>query len=145
MTNEYRNSVTAYKENTENGTLHPIQSLSLLPADFNGASSAADIHLTPDNRFLYVSNRGHESITIISVDSLSGWMKFLHCTATEKTPRSFDIDPDGKFLYAGGQGSGKLAAYRLDRADGALQRFQTYDVGSFPVWVLVVRMDGCKE
>jgi 6-phosphogluconolactonase len=138
--NEFASSVTAYRFNPSHGTLSAFQSLSMLPKNFSGQNKAADIHLTPDNRFLYASNRGHESIAAYSIDSISGTMTFLGNFATEKSPRSFDIDPDGKFLYAGGQGSGNLAAYRIDHLNGTLTLFDTYYVGNHPAWVMIVRM-----
>ncbi len=95
----------------------------------------------PDNRFLYASNRGHESIAGYSIDSVTGRMTSIGNFATEKSPREFDIDPSGKFLYAGGQGSGKLAAYRIDNRTGRLALFNTYDVGNHPAWVLVVPVE----
>ena len=61
-------------------------------------------------------------------------------TPTEKTPRSFDLDPGGRFLFAAGESSGKLAAYRVDPKSGDLERTGTYELGKMPWWVLCVRM-----
>jgi len=137
--NEFGSSVTAYRLNQAVGSLSKFQTLSSLPADFAGTNTGADIHLTPDGRFLYVSNRGHESIAAFSVDTITGALTSLGQFVTEKTPRSFAVDPSGKFLYAGGQGSGKIAAYRINRQSGQLAHFATYDAGKNPVWILTMQ------
>jgi 6-phosphogluconolactonase len=136
--NEFSSTITAYQLDVSSGTLAPFQSLSTLPQGFTGKNKAADIHLTPNDRFLYASNRGDESISGYAIDSVSGTMTSMGFFATEKTPRSFDIDPSGHFLYAGGQGSGKLAAYRIHATTGQLTLLDTYDVGKHPAWVLIV-------
>jgi 6-phosphogluconolactonase len=141
FSNEFSSTVTAYHFDTSNGTLSAFQSLSMLPKDFAGINKAADIHLTPDNRFLYASNRGHESIAGYSIDSVTGRMTSIGNFATEKSPREFDIDPQGKFLYAGGQSSGRIAAYCIDKRTGWLTLLNTYEVGRNPAWVLIVQID----
>ncbi len=142
--NEFGSTVTAYQLDPE-GRLAAFQSLSTLPPQFTGHNSAADIHLTPDNRFLYASNRGDESIAAFAVDSVSGSLTSVGIYATEKTPRAFDIDPDGNYLYVGGQGSGKLAAYRIDHRTGQLTLLKTYDVGNHPAWVIIVPMNTLEK
>jgi 6-phosphogluconolactonase len=138
--NEFESTVTAYRLNPE-GTLSELQTLSSLPKDFAGTNTGADIHLTPDGRLLYASNRGHESIAAFSVDATTGRLTSMGCFPTEKTPRSFSLDPSGRFLYAGGQGSGRVAAYRINSRSGQLVPFATYDVGKNPVWILTNRLD----
>jgi 6-phosphogluconolactonase len=133
--NERGSSVTAYAFDEKTGTLTPGRTVSTLPADFTGNNTCADIALTPDARFLYASNRGHDSLAGFMVDEKTGALTPIGQFATEKTPRSFSIDPAGRFVYAAGQGSGKLAAYRLDAKSGALERFDTYEVGKEPAWV----------
>ncbi len=140
VVNEFNSTVTAYRLNPPTGTLSPFQNLSTLPREYTEANATADIHLTPDNRFLYASNRGHDSIAGFSVDPVTGALASVGQFAAEKTPRGFDIDPTGRFLYAGGQGSGKLAAYQIDSGTGQLTRIGTYGVGNNPVWVLVVEL-----
>jgi len=137
---EFSSTVTVYRLDPFTGSLTAFQHISMLPEGFAGTNTAADIHLTPDNRFLYASNRGHDSIAGFSVDPVTGALASAGQFATEKTPRGFDIDPAGRFLYAGGQGSGRLAAYRIDSRTGQLTRFDTYDAGNHPVWVLVVEL-----
>jgi 6-phosphogluconolactonase len=89
---------------------------------------------------LYVSNRGHDSIACFRVDAQDGKLTAIGQEPTEKTPRSFDLDPNGKFLLAAGEASGKLAVYRIDGEAGTLKRVQTYEVGKQPWWVMVVEL-----
>jgi 6-phosphogluconolactonase len=100
------------------------------------------IRLHASNRFLYVSNRGHDSIAAFRIDPTTGELTGLGQIATEKTPRSFDLDPSGKFPFAAGESSGRLASYRVDRASGRLERFATEEVGKTPWWVQTVRLAG---
>ena len=80
---------------------------------------------------------GHDSIAAFSLND-DGKLSVIGQTTTEKTPRSFDIDPSGKYLFAAGESSGKLAGYRIDREKGNLTRFATYDLGKMPWWVMTV-------
>lgn len=137
--NEFGSSVTVYRLHAADGTLSAMQTLSTLPGGYAGANAAADVHGTPDGRFLYASNRGHESIAAFSIDTASGALSSIGRFVTEKTPRAFAIDPDGKFLYAGGQGSGRIAAYTINRQNGHLALFAVYDAGKNPVWILLMR------
>lgn len=137
--NERGSSVTAYAFDEQTGTLTPGRTVSTLPKGFAGSNSCAEIALTPDVRFLYASNRGHDSLAGFAVDEKTGELTPLGQFTTEKTPRSFGIDPGGRFVYAAGQGSGKLAAYRVDPQSGALERFATYALGKEPAWVQVLQ------
>lgn len=137
--NEQGGSVTAYAVDAKAGTLQAVQTVSTLPADFKETNACAEIKIHPSGRLLYVANRGHDSIARFSVDE-TGKLTAAGRTPTEKTPRSFDLDPDGRFLFAAGESSGKLAAYRLDEKTGGLERFADYDVGPRLWWVLVVRI-----
>lgn len=87
----------------------------------------------------YVSNRGHDSIACFALDD-EGKVSSLGQEPTEKTPRSFDLDPSGKFLFAAGESSGKLAVYGVDGKSGRLKRLRTYEVGKTPWWVLAVEV-----
>jgi 6-phosphogluconolactonase len=135
--NEQGGSVTAYALDRKAGTLKVLQTVSTLPQDFKGTNACAELKVHPSGRFLYVSNRGHDSIATFALDE-EGKLSALGQTATEKTPRSFDIDPSGKFLIAAGESSGKLAVYRIDPKTGALTPVGTYEAGKMPWWVLAV-------
>jgi 6-phosphogluconolactonase len=140
VVNEQGSSVTAYHLDSQAGTLRPFQTVSTLPSDFRGTNACAEIRLHPSGHYLYVSNRGHDSIACFRVNAVDGTLSATGHAATEKTPRSFDLDPEGHFLYAAGEASNKLAAYRVQQDTGALDRFTTYDVGRQPWWVLAVRL-----
>jgi 6-phosphogluconolactonase len=138
--NEQGGSVTVYRLDSKGGTLQPFQTIATLPPTFIGTNACAEIKIHPSGRFVYTSNRGHDSIACFKVDPRDGRLTALGQEPTEKTPRSFDLDPEGRFLYAAGEASGKVAAYRVDPTTGALQRFATYEVGRRPWWVLAVRL-----
>ena len=128
---------------TEAGTLKPIQNLVTQPDGFNGKITTADLHLTPDARFLYVSNRditrrgaptGKDSIVGFRVDAQTGHLKLIGRYACERVPRSFAIDKLGRYLYVAGQGDAKLGAYQIEES-GALKKIGQYSVGQGPIWV----------
>ena len=138
--NEQGSSVTAFRLDRNSGHLKPFQTLSTLPDGFTGRNSCSHLELTPNGKFLYAANRGHDSIAGYAVDSKTGMLTSLGQTRTEATPRSFNVEPGGRFLFAAGQSSGTLAAYRIDAKSGKLQRFATYAVGKRPWWVLAVKL-----
>jgi 6-phosphogluconolactonase len=135
---EQGSSVTAYSYDPAAG-LKPLQTLSTLPSDFQSRNTTADVKVHPSGKFVWVSNRGHDSLACFSIDS-SGRLAPAGHTPTEKTPRSFDIDPTGHFAFGAGEGSGKLAAFQIDEATGQLSRLRTYDVGQSLTWVLAVQL-----
>ena len=134
---EQGSSVTAYRVDPETG-LTPFQTLSTLPADFQGQNSTAEVKVHPGGRFVWVSNRGHDSLAGFAIDQDTGKLTPLGQTPTEKTPRSFEIDPSGRYVFGAGEGSGKLAVFRINTSDGALERIQTLDVGKSLTWILAV-------
>ena len=138
--NEQGSSVTAYRMNAKTGQLRPFQTLSTLPKDFSARNSCAHVELTPNGKFLYAANRGHDSLAGFAVNTKTGKLTSMGQTPTEQTPRSFNVEPGGRFLFAAGQRSGKLAAYRINPNTGALKRIATYTVGNRPWWVLAVRL-----
>jgi 6-phosphogluconolactonase len=135
--NEQGSSITAYRYDPASG-LMPLQTLSTLPADFQGPNTTADVKVHPSGKFVWVSNRGHDSLAGFAIDG-SGKLSPLEQTPTEKTPRSFEIDPSGRFAFGAGEGSGKLAVFQIDTDTGKLTRLRTYDVGQSLTWVLAVR------
>ena len=114
------------------------EDLSTLPADFEADNTCAQIHIDPQGTFLYVSNRGHDSIAEFTIDAESGKLSAVGHQHTEPTPRVFNIDGTGNFLFVGGQGSGRLATYRIDRDTGKLSPLANYAVGENPMWVLFI-------
>ena len=136
---EQGSAIAAFDVDRKSGRLTFRERLSTLPKSYLGKNSNARIEITPDGRFLYVANRGHNSLAGFGADPKTGALKGIGITPTETVPRGFNIDPTGRFLYAAGQASGKLAAFRIDRENGSLKRFATYEVGERPWWVLVVK------
>jgi 6-phosphogluconolactonase len=141
FTNELSSTVSAYRFEATRGALTEFQEMPALPADFSDDNTTADLHLTPDGRFLYASNRGHDSIVGYRVDPETGRLDFIDWFEAEPRPRSFAIDLTGRFLYVAGQDSGNVASYRIDPSTGRLARIATYEVGSAPTWIEVVAID----
>ena len=135
---EQGSAIAAFDLDRKTGQLTFRECLSTLPKSYLGKNSNARIEITPDGRFLYVANRGNNSLAGFSANPKTGALKGINITPTEAVPRGFNIDPSGRFLYAAGQASGKLAAFRINKETGALKRFATYEVGKRPWWVLVV-------
>ena len=146
--NERGGGISVWEFNPQQGTLSLVQTLSSLPPNFAGNSAAADIHLTPDGRFAYVSNRHlakadeqpQDTLAAFAVDPKSGRVKAVGHYPTGSLPRSFCIDLDGKFVYSAGQKSGTLDAYKIDQQSGALERIATYETGPVPIWVMCGRV-----
>jgi 6-phosphogluconolactonase len=119
--NELSGTITAFTFDTVQGTLHPIQTISTLPADFTGENTCADIHISPDGAFLYASNRGHDSIAAFQIQPESGTLKFIEHVSTQgKTPRNFALTSDGRFLLVANQDSNSIVSYAIDTATGRL-------------------------
>ena len=140
FSNEQGSSVTAY--HSEAGALTAFQTVGTLPEGFAGSNTCAQIHITPSGRFVYTSNRGHDSIAGFSIDEATGGLTSVGQQPTEQTPRAFTIDPTGGFLFAAGQGSGRLASYRIDQRTGALTPLEVYPAGRNPMWVLIADLSG---
>jgi len=120
------------------GSLREVQRTSALPPGFTGKPWAADLHLAPDGRHLYASERTTSTITTYAVDAASGQLKTQSQVPTEQTPRGFAIDPSGRYLIASGQASHAIAVYAIDAGSGALTALQRYGVGKNPNWVEIV-------
>ncbi len=115
-----------------------MQTITTLPAGFTARNTCSQIHLTSSGRFLYVANRGHNSIAGFAVDG-SGHLTSVGHVSTEAVPSAFGLDPAGHFLFAAGTASGRLASYRINGETGALSPLSTYAVGQRPAAVLVTR------
>jgi 6-phosphogluconolactonase len=118
-----------------------LQTASVLPPGFaTGAPWAADLHLTPDGRFLYASERRSSTLASFAVDTTRGTLASLATTPTETEPRGFAITPDGRFLFAVGQASHRLSRYAIDSASGELTKLGDQPVGTNPNWVEIVEL-----
>ncbi len=119
--NELHATVTVFAVAPAQGNLKDVQTIATLPADFTSPNTSADIHVSPDGRFLYCSNRGHDSIAAFAIDSRSGQLTFIaHESTGGKTPRNFAIDPTGAFLLVANQNSDNIVTFRRDTKTGRL-------------------------
>jgi 6-phosphogluconolactonase len=159
LLNELNGMVNAYAVDLQTGVLAEIQSISAVPPDaklapgipappLGGPQPAprpdreeikcADIHITPDGRFLYSSERTSNTLAAFMVDSANGKLTYIKSYETETYPRGFNIDPRGNFLIAAGQKTDQLSVHRINRANGELQRLKRYPVGKDPNWIEIV-------
>jgi 6-phosphogluconolactonase len=118
--------------------LSEIETGTMLPAHFLGEANVADIHVTPDGRFLYASERQTSTLTGFRIDAASGFLAPIGRWATETTPRGFAICPRGRFLLAAGLDSNRLSVHAIDPEQGALTLQGQYPVGGMPNWVEIV-------
>jgi 6-phosphogluconolactonase len=119
--NELASTAATYAWDAKNGALHPLQIVPSLPADFTGESSAAEIAVSSDGRFVYASNRGHDSIVVFRTDPKTGLLASAGWTPTQgRTPRFIGFDPGHRFLYAANQEGDTIATFRPDTASGRL-------------------------
>ena len=159
---ELLGTVTTFSLDAKTGLLTELGSVSGLPADSKlgpgaprGAVGvpggpprntdndiwAADIHMTPNGRFLYISERTSNSLGAFGVDGATGKLTYLGSTPTEKQPRGFAIDPKGRFLVASGEKSETISVYAIDQGSGGLRLLQKYPAGKGANWVEIVGFD----
>lgn len=119
--NELNSTVTVFDYDSTTGSLTEKQTITTLPNSFTDWNSTADIHVHPNGKFLYGSNRGHDSIVSYSINETTGELSFLAHTSTEgEFPRNFAIYPTGTFLFAANQNSDSITIFNLDTETGAL-------------------------
>jgi len=118
---EINSTLTSFAYEESNGSLKEIQTVSALPEGYKGNSNCADVHVSPNGKFLYGSNRGHNSIVIFAIDEKSGKLTYVGHEPTQgKTPRNFAIDPTGTFLLAANQDTNNIVTFRIDPQSGKL-------------------------
>jgi 6-phosphogluconolactonase len=138
--NELASTLVSYRYDPATGALQPTDTQSTLPADFSGESSTAEVRVHPNGRFVYGSNRGHDSIAIFAFDSATGALSPLGHTPTGgKNPRNFAFSPDGKWLVAANQNSDNLRVFHVDSQSGALAAVPGEASVPLPVCVLFAR------
>jgi 6-phosphogluconolactonase len=120
------------------GTLREIEIVDTLPADFHEQPAAADLHITPDGRFIYASERKSSTLAGFMIDEATGKLSPIGRWPTEKTPRGFNIDPRGRFLLAVGLDSNAMTVHKIDPQTGALSVAHQYPMGKMPNWVEIV-------
>jgi 6-phosphogluconolactonase len=140
--NEMHVTVTAFSRDRDRGALTALQTISTLPPgrSVETGYSTADVQVHPSGRFLYGSNRGHDSIVVFAIDEKSGRLTYVENRPTQgSTPRGFGIDPSGTYLLAANQRSDTVVVFRIDRQTGRLTPTgHTIEVGA-PVCVKFVQ------
>jgi 6-phosphogluconolactonase len=118
---EMQSTVTALSVDLKTGSIQRLQTLSTLPKGFTGENDDAEVHVHPNGKFLYTSNRGHDSIVVYAIDPVKGTLTTIDDVPTQgKIPRSFEIDPTGKFLFAENEKSNNIVIFRIDDKTGRL-------------------------
>ena len=134
--NEMASTVTAFRYDAAEGAFKEVDTAGTLPAGFSGTNSTAEVQVHPGGKFLYGSNRGHDSIAVFAIDAGAGKLKLVQHESTQgKVPRNFGIDPAGSWLIAANQSSDSIVVFRIDKKTGRLTPSgQKLDVGA-PVCV----------
>ena len=140
LLNELQSSVTALAYDATAGRFRELQTVSVLPAGFAAPNSGADLHVAADGRFLYTSNRGHNSIAVFAIDGASGTLALVeHVSTRGSTPRNFALAAAGQWLLAANQNSNNITTFRVDTRTGQLAfSGQTAEVPS-PMFLLVAQ------
>lgn len=121
LINELNSTLTVFGYDGAAGTLTRLQTISTLPDQFAGENWCADVHVAPSGRFVYGSNRGHDTIVILEVDPATGILAFVGYEPTGgRTPRNFAIDPSGQFLLAANQDTSSIVTFGIDQGTGEL-------------------------
>ncbi len=120
VVNELDSTITRCTYDAATGALKPVQTLSTLPDGFAGKNTCADVHVHPSGKFVYASNRGHNSIALFAIGPDGALTPTGHTLTGGKEPRGFAIDPAGEFLLAANQNSGTLVSFRIDARTGGL-------------------------
>lgn len=140
LINELTNTITVFDWDAEAGTLSERQTIPTLPEDFTGTSYTAEVQVHPSGRFVYGSNRGHDSLAIFAVNPGTGTLTAVGHESTDGArPRHFGIDPTGTFLIAANQDTGNLVVFRIDQETGRLTRTGVTATVPSPVCVRFVQ------
>jgi 6-phosphogluconolactonase len=132
--NELDSTLTSFKYDNDDGKLKHIETVSTLPIDFKGTSYCADVHIHQSGKFLYGSNRGHNSIVVFQIDRGNGKLKLVeHVWTQGDWPRNFAIDPYGRFLFVANQRSDNVVTFSIDQETGHLELTRFFEEIPSPV------------
>lgn len=137
LVNEMNGTVVVFSYGEE-GDFLALQTVDISPSEFSGTPSAADIHLTPDGRFLYASDRGSNTIAAYIVDGETGELKEIGKTSVADTPRGFNIDQTGLWLLAAAEAVGTVSVFAIHPETGRLEKRQECATGEGPNWVEIL-------
>ena len=136
---EMGNSLLVYDYADARGVTYPRQQMPLLPDSHEGESNAADLHISPDGQFMYVSNRGHDSLTVLRVHEADGSVEWIECCCTYgAVPRNFCITPDGQYVIIANQKSGNIVVCKRDLQSGTLSEPSSQVSVPQPVFVMLL-------
>jgi 6-phosphogluconolactonase len=139
LVNELDGSIYVFPWDAKTGTLKKeVQVATSLPKGFDGKPWAADIHVTPDGKFLYASERTTSTLAAFSIDAKTGMLTPIDSFPTEKQPRGFNIDPTSHYLLSVGELSNSMTTYAIDKS-GKLSKLKEYPMGKKPNWVEIVK------
>jgi 6-phosphogluconolactonase len=121
VVNERESSVSVYRYDATTGAITFVETVPTVPPGFTGRNTPADVHVHPNGRFVYTSNRGHNSLAIFRIDESAGRLTLVEITPTQgNTPRAFNFDPTGRFVFAANQGSSNIVTFTADPETGKL-------------------------
>src|SRR5258706_7317357 len=121
VVDELKSTVNAFSFASNNGILRSVQTISTLPAGLSGNNDTAELEVHHNGKFVYASNRGHDTIVVFAVDAKKGTLTLVEDVPTQgKTPRSFEIDPTGTRLFVANQDTGNIVAFRINPKTGRL-------------------------
>ena len=121
VVNELSSTAMVFAYDAEEGTLETLDIVSTLPEDFDGSNTCAAIHVHPSGRFVYASNRGHDSIVVLAFNEETGKFTVIAHESTQgKNPRDFTVDPNGMFLLAAHQDTHDIITFRINQQNGRL-------------------------
>ena len=142
LLNEYDGSICTFGYDVRNGALLRNPDLQHGSAEFHGerGARAADLHFTPDGKWLYASVRASVTLAVFRVDAVTGLLTPAGQFPVAKEPRGFNIDPFGRYLLAAGLLTNSLVSFRIDPETGALTKLAEYPAADGPNWIEFVRL-----
>lgn len=127
------------------GQLKEKQSISGLPPGVTGRIAAADLHITPDGKYLYSSERTSNTLASFKINMADGTLSLIEILPTEMQPRSFAIDSSGRYLFVAGQSSHQMSSYKIDSSTGKLTKLKEYAMGKIPNWIEIVDLPATQD
>jgi 6-phosphogluconolactonase len=141
LINELNATLLGYRYHADSGMFEELQTVPALPEDFNGENLCADVHVSPNGKYLYASNRGHDSIVCFLIDEKTGRLTYQSHTSTGgREPRNFAISPDGTFLLVANQKTNNIIIFKIDPASGQLLKTKHHVEVSMPVCLKFVHL-----
>lgn len=131
-------AVHVFDYDPSKGQLKEKQSIGTLPPGVTGRIAAADLHITPDGKFVYASDRTTNTLTGFKVNAADGTLTLIESIPTETMPRSFSIDSSGRYLFLVGMRSHRMSSYQIESSTGKLTKLKEYALGKVPNWVEIV-------